>query len=121
MNAFRYLGRIIDKSASMITMTSNEKFAFCSFVRIYLVANFTIVHNLLKYYCSSHFVFVFMDYRCGSRLVPSALSALKLLIINALRNLFRFSRYGGVTGILLALGLPSFDTFMWNAERTFIA
>jgi len=44
-----------------------------------------MVLNLLKY---CHFVFVFMDYLCGSHLVPNALVALKTLIINVLRTSF---------------------------------
>jgi len=47
--------------------------------------------------------------------MPSALVALKPLII----NFFRFVRCDSATGILADLGLPSFDrsTNMWNAKH----
>jgi len=38
-----------------------------------------------------------------------------------IKNFFRFARCDSVTGILADLGLPSFDTILWNAKQTFIA
>ena len=37
--------------------------------------------------------------------------------LKCIMNLFRFVRCDSVTGFLLDLGLPSFDTVMWNAKN----
>jgi len=60
-----------------------------------------------------------MDYLCGSHLVPSALVALKPLIIHVLRT--SLDLLVVIVLVLTDLGLLSFQTILWNAKQTFSA
>jgi len=73
---------------------------------MYLFTDFTIVLNLLKCSCSSHFVFVFIVYLCGSHLVPTAkgIGRFKAAYHKCFNNFFRFAR---CNSIIADLGLPS--------------
>jgi len=123
VNSFNYLGHIIDNSASDNDDIHRE-IRNLLFIRTnILIRRFHNCSNLLKYCCSSHIVLVFMDFLCGSHLVPSALVALKPLIINLLRTSIDLVVVIvlAYTGILADLGIPSFDTILWNAKQTFSA
>ena len=104
-------------SPHQIVRISKEKFVICSFALTYFTVNFTIVLRLLKNYCSSHFVSVFMVYHRGGLSMQYVWSVLKPFITNV-SKLFLLPTSWQRYYILLDLGLSSFGTTMRNVRAT---
>jgi len=117
VNSFRYLGHIISDSASDIEDIERE------------IRNLFIRTNILRrkfHNCSQavkvllfkSFCICFYGISLWRSFTAVCIKRVKASYHKCIKSFFCYARRDSVTGILLDLGLPSFDTIMWNARAT---
>ena len=120
VSSFRYLGHIIDKSASDNDDIDREIRNL--FVRTnILIRKFHNCSHSVKILLFKSFCLCFYGLSLWKSFSTKCIERFKAAYHKCIKNFFRFARRDSVTGILLALGLSSFDTVMWNAKQTLVA
>ena len=116
VNSFRYLGHLISDDAYdnrdiereirnlfIRTNTLTRKFSNCSK---------SVKIMLFKSFCLCFYgIALWKKYTFG------CINRLKSAYHKCIKSFFGFSRMDSMTGVLMQLGLPSFDTVMWNYRK----
>lgn len=118
VNSFRYLGHLISEDASDNSDIERE-------IRNLFIRTNTLIRKFSK--CSQHVKIMLFKSFClcfyGTALwktyTAGCFNRLKSAYNRCIKNFFGFARRDSMSGTLLVLGLPSFDTVMWNYRQSF--
>jgi len=98
-----------------MTKICYEKYAYCLHEQMFLIVVLACVLYPSKLLCFGHFVFVFMGWHYGRNIMyRDPCSG----YIKCMKLFFGYSKYNSATSMLLELGLPSFDTLIFNGRVT---
>jgi len=98
---------------TLVTTAATHSFMH-AFIHICLL-KYTNVLCKWKCSCSSHFAFVF-NVALWEHYHVHCLNKLASAYVKCIKMLFGFYKYSSVTSMLLLLGLPTFDTVLYNAR-----
>jgi hypothetical protein len=119
VSTFRYLGHILDDKLHDDTDIQREirnTFIRCNVLfRRFSKCSMNVKVRLFKTYC-----LCFYGASLWSHCSVTVMCRFKLCYHKCIKFFFGFRKHDSITQILLMLNLPSFDTLLINAERSFV-